>query len=121
MPSGVAISRRRCDNPKPLNTELRCPGPDSNTQFCEDGGLCPYRLSVTQYASQKCRELSQIVKDIRPDGEGTQVPHSDSECRRRAFGGGKIPVIATPKDCGSYTNAGKEFKPILFMSFQLLC
>ncbi|XP_043241463.1 A disintegrin and metalloproteinase with thrombospondin motifs adt-2-like [Amphibalanus amphitrite] len=75
--TGVAISRRRCDNPKPLNTERRCSGSSTNTQFCEDRDICPYRLSVTQYASQKCRELSQIVKDIRPDGEGTQVPHSD--------------------------------------------
>ncbi|XP_037087623.1 A disintegrin and metalloproteinase with thrombospondin motifs adt-2-like, partial [Pollicipes pollicipes] len=75
--TGIAISERRCDNPKPLNTEKRCPGPSTNTQFCNDQALCSYRLSVTQYASQKCREFSQIVKDLRADGEGTQVPHSD--------------------------------------------
>ncbi|XP_037070906.1 A disintegrin and metalloproteinase with thrombospondin motifs adt-2-like [Pollicipes pollicipes] len=76
---GVSIARRRCDSPKPLNTEDRCLGAASHVEFCEDDTLCNYRLTAKEFASQKCREFSQLVDDIRSSGVGIQVPYTESK------------------------------------------
>ncbi|KAK4321283.1 hypothetical protein Pmani_007920 [Petrolisthes manimaculis] len=73
--TGVQVSRRTCTHPKPLNSNLRCPGSSFNLTFCDDSQLCEMgRMSVLTYANEKCNEFSSVVKDLTP--VGSQAPHN---------------------------------------------
>ncbi|XP_076034789.1 uncharacterized protein LOC143021271 [Oratosquilla oratoria] len=74
--TGVQISHRRCNNPKPQNTLQRCQGLDTSLVLCSDDKLCPKRSTVKDYATQKCQKFSKIVTDIK--AVGAQAPHNPS-------------------------------------------
>ncbi|XP_066973867.1 uncharacterized protein [Macrobrachium rosenbergii] len=72
---GVQVSRRKCTDPKPQNTDQRCPGLETTLNVCDDMKVCNgKRLSITSYADEKCKEFSQVVKDLK--AVGAQAPHN---------------------------------------------
>ncbi|XP_042863125.1 uncharacterized protein LOC122247686 [Penaeus japonicus] len=73
--TGVQVSKRSCSNPKPHNTDKRCPGVDTTVNLCDDSQLCDgVRVSITEYADRKCEEFSQVVSDLKPIG--AMAPHN---------------------------------------------
>ncbi|XP_068218497.1 LOW QUALITY PROTEIN: A disintegrin and metalloproteinase with thrombospondin motifs 10-like [Palaemon carinicauda] len=72
---GIQVSRRKCTNPKPQNTDQRCPGQETTLTVCDDTKVCNgKRLTITSYADEKCGEFSQVVQDLK--AVGAQAPHN---------------------------------------------
>ncbi|XP_071533227.1 A disintegrin and metalloproteinase with thrombospondin motifs adt-1-like isoform X2 [Panulirus ornatus] len=72
---GIQVSKRNCSNPKPKNSAERCQGVSAILNPCDDTQLCSSnRMSIMQYADNKCLEFSTVVTDLKPTG--AQAPHN---------------------------------------------
>ncbi|KAJ6646995.1 A disintegrin and metalloproteinase with thrombospondin motifs adt-2 [Pseudolycoriella hygida] len=88
---GYQRRERKCNNPKPINTDEGCPGPAFSAGLCSDEEV---ERSVIDFASLKCKEFSERLPDLDPDGFGLQAPHEASRlwmgcaifCKRRNSG-----------------------------------
>lgn len=58
---------------RPENSEY-CQGPNIKVDLCDDNKICNGRLNVTEYASEKCKQFSEIVTDVT--GNGIQVSYN---------------------------------------------
>lgn len=74
---GYREKRRSCLTGRLVHSLDGCQGPSSGIEFCEDTGICQGKEDSSSYATRKCQELSSYVKVLDPNGEGTQVSHSD--------------------------------------------
>ncbi|XP_067122719.1 A disintegrin and metalloproteinase with thrombospondin motifs adt-1-like [Centruroides vittatus] len=74
---GAQKNRRRCDNPKPKNTEDVCHGDTTTVKLCDDSSICKSRVDVVKYATERCEQFSKYVPDVV--AEGTQVPHEEGD------------------------------------------
>lgn len=73
---GFQQRTRRCDNPKPVNTDEGCDGSAYDVMVCDDEQLCSNkRQPIDIYASIKCREFSKLLKRLDPAGPGIQGPY----------------------------------------------
>ncbi|XP_060530217.1 A disintegrin and metalloproteinase with thrombospondin motifs adt-1-like [Cylas formicarius] len=76
---GAYISRRECNNPKPINTDQGCDGPNIQFGFCTDNSICNNkRRSPVDYASAKCKQFSKLLPELDPKGIGLQSPHEQA-------------------------------------------
>uniref|UniRef100_A0A182M5L6 Peptidase M12B domain-containing protein n=1 Tax=Anopheles culicifacies TaxID=139723 RepID=A0A182M5L6_9DIPT len=67
---------RRCDNPAPVNTDQGCEGVALDIAICDDEKLChANREPVQFYANKRCREFSQLLPRLDPEGRGIQGPY----------------------------------------------
>ncbi|EFA07053.2 A disintegrin and metalloproteinase with thrombospondin motifs adt-1 [Tribolium castaneum] len=99
---GFQVKTRQCDSPAPLNTDQGCQGSSVQFGVCRDDKICKSkRLSVVDYASQKCQEFSKLLPELDPKGGGLQAPHEDARvwmgcaifCRRADSGGFYTPRL----------------------------
>uniref|UniRef100_A0A182Y641 Peptidase M12B domain-containing protein n=1 Tax=Anopheles stephensi TaxID=30069 RepID=A0A182Y641_ANOST len=73
---GYKRRTRRCDNPAPVNTDQGCEGVALDIAICDDGKLCrANREPVQFYANRRCREFSQLLPRLDPEGRGIQGPY----------------------------------------------
>ncbi|XP_063905245.1 A disintegrin and metalloproteinase with thrombospondin motifs adt-2-like [Zophobas morio] len=93
---GFQTKKRECNNPRPVSTDSGCQGSSIEFGICKDEKLCKNkRISVTDYASQKCQEFSKLLPELDPQGGGLQAPHEEGRvwmgcaifCRRADSGG----------------------------------
>ncbi|KAL0279016.1 UNVERIFIED_CONTAM: hypothetical protein PYX00_000661 [Menopon gallinae] len=77
---GYQPRRRTCTEPKPVNTDEGCEGPSYDVQICKDDKICSKkkRKTVTEYATEKCREFSKILPDLDPKANGLQAMHESA-------------------------------------------
>ncbi|KAK9873743.1 hypothetical protein WA026_002098 [Henosepilachna vigintioctopunctata] len=75
---GYTTKRRICNNPTPVNTDLGCEGSSVEFALCKDDTICnKKRISVVDFASQKCEEFSRVLPELDPKGGGLQAPHEE--------------------------------------------
>ncbi|XP_053673869.1 A disintegrin and metalloproteinase with thrombospondin motifs adt-2-like [Anopheles nili] len=73
---GYRRRTRSCDNPPPVNTDQGCEGAALDIAICDDVKLCrSNREPIQFYASQRCREFSQLLPRLDPEGRGIQGPY----------------------------------------------
>ncbi|KXJ81822.1 hypothetical protein RP20_CCG017866 [Aedes albopictus] len=73
---GFQQRTRRCDNPKPVNTDEGCDGSAYDVMVCDDEKLCSNkRQPIEIYASIKCKEFSKLLNRLDPKGLGIQGPY----------------------------------------------
>uniref|UniRef100_A0A8W7PKP9 ADAMTS cysteine-rich domain-containing protein n=1 Tax=Anopheles coluzzii TaxID=1518534 RepID=A0A8W7PKP9_ANOCL len=73
---GYKRRTRRCDNPPPVNTDQGCEGVAFDVAICDDGKLCQANREPVQfYANRRCREFSQLLPRLDPEGRGIQGPY----------------------------------------------
>ncbi|XP_049284975.1 A disintegrin and metalloproteinase with thrombospondin motifs adt-2-like [Anopheles funestus] len=73
---GYKRRTRRCDNPAPVNTDQGCEGVALDITICDDGKLCHVNREPVQfYASRRCRDFSQLLPRLDPEGRGIQGPY----------------------------------------------
>ncbi|XP_058814760.1 A disintegrin and metalloproteinase with thrombospondin motifs adt-1-like [Topomyia yanbarensis] len=73
---GFQQRTRRCDNPKPVNTDTGCEGSSFDVTVCDDEQLCSNkRQPIEVYASIRCREFSKLLSRLDPAGLGIQGPY----------------------------------------------
>nr|XP_029709746.1 A disintegrin and metalloproteinase with thrombospondin motifs adt-2-like [Aedes albopictus] len=73
---GFQQRTRRCDNPKPVNTDEGCDGSAYDVMVCDDEKLCANkRQPIEIYASIKCKEFSKLLNRLDPKGLGIQGPY----------------------------------------------
>lgn len=107
---GFQKRRRNCDNPRPVNTAEGCEGNSFDVVLCKDNSFCrrKKRKDVVDYASQKCKQFSEELPALDPDGKGLQAPHETQRlwmgcaifCRREDTGAFYTPRIEL-NDMGS--------------------
>ncbi|XP_055596194.1 A disintegrin and metalloproteinase with thrombospondin motifs adt-2-like [Uranotaenia lowii] len=75
---GFQQRSRKCDNPKPINTDAGCEGSSFDVIVCDDEQLCKNRRQPIEiYASIKCKEFSKLLHRLDPAGLGIQGPYDD--------------------------------------------
>ncbi|XP_053693968.1 A disintegrin and metalloproteinase with thrombospondin motifs adt-2-like [Sabethes cyaneus] len=73
---GFQERSRKCDNPKPVNTDDGCEGTSVDVVLCDDEKLCANkRQPVDVFATIKCREFSKLLTRLDPAGLGIQGPY----------------------------------------------
>ncbi|XP_058447039.1 A disintegrin and metalloproteinase with thrombospondin motifs adt-2-like [Malaya genurostris] len=73
---GFQQKSRRCDNPKPVNTDAGCEGSAYDVTVCNDEKLCSInRQPIGFYASARCREFSKLLSRLDRKGLGIQGPY----------------------------------------------
>ncbi|XP_053665612.1 A disintegrin and metalloproteinase with thrombospondin motifs adt-2-like [Anopheles marshallii] len=73
---GYKRRTRHCDNPAPVNTDQGCEGVALDIAICDDGKLCNLNREPVQfYANRRCREFSQLLPRLDPEGRGIQGPY----------------------------------------------
>ncbi|XP_052895522.1 A disintegrin and metalloproteinase with thrombospondin motifs adt-2-like [Anopheles moucheti] len=73
---GYKRRTRHCDNPAPVNTDQGCEGVALDIAICDDGKLCNMNREPVQfYANRRCREFSQLLPRLDPEGRGIQGPY----------------------------------------------
>ncbi|XP_055633094.1 A disintegrin and metalloproteinase with thrombospondin motifs adt-2-like [Toxorhynchites rutilus septentrionalis] len=73
---GFQQRTRRCDSPKPVNTDAGCEGSTFDVVVCDDMKLCSHRRQpIEVYASVRCREFSKLLSRLDPVGYGIQGPY----------------------------------------------
>ncbi|XP_042241470.1 uncharacterized protein LOC121879048 isoform X2 [Homarus americanus] len=72
---GIQVSKRNCSDPKPMNTADPCLGISTRLKTCDDDKVCNgNKISVKEYANNKCKEFSTVVTDLQH--RGAQAPHN---------------------------------------------
>ncbi|XP_046836869.1 A disintegrin and metalloproteinase with thrombospondin motifs 2-like [Vespa crabro] len=89
---GARQRHRSCDNPLPINTEAGCEGWHYDVQLCKDDRLCKKkRKTITEFATIRCIEFSEILSELDGRGRGLQAIHESDRpwiacaifCRRK--------------------------------------
>lgn len=74
---GFQLKKRQCNNPTPVNTDKGCDGPSMEFGICKDNQICKDRVSVIDYAAQKCQEFSKLLPELDSNAGGLQAPHEE--------------------------------------------
>ncbi|XP_066257104.1 A disintegrin and metalloproteinase with thrombospondin motifs adt-1-like [Euwallacea similis] len=89
--TGIMVSERFCNNPKPQGSGQTCEGPGRKYQTCNaQQCLNVPRLTIKEFAEQVCTRAKEVDKDLT--GSGMQKISSDSEeacvvwCQKRNGG-----------------------------------
>ncbi|XP_059477396.1 A disintegrin and metalloproteinase with thrombospondin motifs adt-1-like [Neocloeon triangulifer] len=76
--SGVEVSVRRCDKPRPENGGKQCVGSDRRYRACEAAQICSNvpRTTLRDFADEVCGRAKEVDADLL--GTGTQRESSDA-------------------------------------------
>ncbi|RWS05253.1 A disintegrin and metalloproteinase with thrombospondin motifs 16-like protein, partial [Dinothrombium tinctorium] len=73
---GYITERRKCNNPKPRNTDEYCEGEPIRSRLCVDNDACrgKIRENVNDYATKQCSLFRKYVENITENG--VQISHN---------------------------------------------
>ncbi|KAI4500889.1 hypothetical protein M0802_004100 [Mischocyttarus mexicanus] len=91
---GARQRYRICNDPMPINNEAAggCQGFHLDVQLCKDDTLCKKkRRTITEFATIKCTEFSEVLPELDAKGRGLQAIHESERpwmacsifCRRK--------------------------------------